>query len=662
MSNFQSAWSYSGPMSSDSNSTLINQFPTPPSSIMQQYPQQPQPICLETPVAYTAPAVISLGEEYTDDTLPQTSYISLENGDEGFDYDDDDDDSSEDEGYSPISSSSPSPTAINGQSTIPALWHAEHARLLHIQNAVLDNEREARSRELRLESEVARIKDDLARLKTARAQSFSTTIPALPSAQASCSTNAAVTSPTSVQAPPQQRACGPRGPRPRPQQSKRPSTLIRVSTSMGERQILASAATISQEPSSILTELRHPLLGKSPSEQDDETTETVLSNHLTEARSARAQERQKRKKENERIRELSMLLTLGSEVRKWEERLAWQQARAVASIPSSDDMNLESSTKSSNKDMDTDPDPRGKRLSRSFSLPSRGSYNPTSVPSTSATNRCGPPPALPSLAMSPLWRVSAEMILRRRSLSERPRRVPPKLLLPNAPTSVDQPEQQKEQPVMASTVPVCSPTKSGSSSLARPAHVVRGPREQRLGNSVLTNLASDPMSSITDSSLSQNATSGSSSPSSGKRYSVPPPITIPPNAQFCKPVAVSLTTTTGAALRLAGQALSANMSNNTTFLLSKTTPVRPSALKWAFTADDLAREREMEAATQPEKGEQSDSVSSSSESESDDSGKSSSSSSTPEESQCVERRGRARFSWRKSIPKDSNAAQPTADS
>lgn len=361
-----------------------------------------------------------------------------------------------------------------------------------------------------------------------------------------------------------------------------------------------------------------------------------------------------------------MLLTLGSEVRKWEERLAWQQARAAASTPSSDDMNLESSTKSSNKDMDTDPDPRVKRLSRSFSLPSRGSYNPTSVPSTSATNRCGPPPpALPSLAMSPLWRVSAEMILRRRSLSERPRRVPPKPLLPNGPTSVDQPEQE-EQPVMVSTVPVCSPTKSGSSPLARPAHVVRGPREQRLGNSVSTNSASDATtSSITELNPSQIATvvtSGSSSPSSGKRYSVPPPITIPPNAQFCKPVAISLTTTTGAALRLAGQTPSANMSNSTTFLLSKTTPVRPSALKWAFTADDLAREREMEAATQPEKAEQSDSASSSSESESDDSGKSSSSSSAPEESQCVERRGRARFSWRKSIPKDSNSAQPTADS
>lgn len=136
-------------------------------------------------MAYTAPAVISLGEEYTDDTLPQdqTSYISLDDGAEGFDYDDDDD-SSEDEGYSPISSNSPSPTAMNGQSTIPALWHAEHARLLHIQNAVLDNEREARSRELRLESEVARIKDDLARLKTARAQSFSTTIRAPASTQA----------------------------------------------------------------------------------------------------------------------------------------------------------------------------------------------------------------------------------------------------------------------------------------------------------------------------------------------------------------------------------------------------------------------------------------------------------------------------------------------
>lgn len=707
--------------------------------------------------SYAAPAVISLGEEYTDETLPQTqtSYISLEEDEaeeeEGFDYYDDNNDDSSDEGdYSPISTSSPSPTAMHGQQlgAIPALWHAEHARLKHIQAAVLDNEREARSRELKLESEVARIKDDLARLKEARAQSSSSTatgpfnLSAPPSSSRvsmpmPTSSSKPITSPNSAQAPPQQRACGPRGPRPRPQQQSQSNRTSSASSSTVEVSSAATIPSVQAPPShsnsvewsnnsSSPPSIPASLLGKFAFEEDDDTTETVLSMNLTEARSARAQERQRRKKENERIRELSMLLTLGSEVRKWEERLAWQQARAMASTPSSDDMNLESSTKSSN--MDTDPDPRVKRLSRSSSLPSRGSYNPTAAPSpavastsstsnngATANNRSGPPsPALPSLAMSPLWRVSAEMILRRRSLSERPRRMPPKPLLPKATTPavpVPAPEQKvqvqlkpqqpqsqhKESSTLSrSTSNATSPTKSGS-GLARPGHVLRGPRER---NSVSSNLASAPTvaaaaastaaaatsstaaSPSSISTLSQNATgvsSASSSPSSGKRYSVPPPITIPPNSQFCTSTTAAATgtgngatvTTTGAALRLAGQAPSANMANGTTtFLLSKTTPVRPSALKWAFTADDLARERELEARTQEEadlKADQlSDSASSSSEGESDDSRQSSScdsssSSSDPGASQCVERRGRARFSWRKSLPKDSNNAQPVAN-
>jgi len=52
----------------------------------------------------------------------------------------------------------------------------------------------------------------------------------------------------------------------------------------------------------------------------------MLAHNLTEARPARAEERRRRKRDHERIRELGILLSLGSEVRQWEARLAWENA------------------------------------------------------------------------------------------------------------------------------------------------------------------------------------------------------------------------------------------------------------------------------------------------------------------------------------------------
>jgi hypothetical protein len=128
------------------------------------FAQQPQPY---------QPAVISLGEEYTDDNLP-ASYIDLDDEPEYVEDNDDDYDDEEDSD-SPISPDSPpSPTASHSAFGFPSppgsLWQFEHARLLNIHTTVLDNERASRNRELRLESEVTRIKKDLARLKEVRAQ------------------------------------------------------------------------------------------------------------------------------------------------------------------------------------------------------------------------------------------------------------------------------------------------------------------------------------------------------------------------------------------------------------------------------------------------------------------------------------------------------------
>lgn len=134
-------------------SDTLDLFPSPPFQM-----QQPQPPLLSIQPVVT----ISLGEEYTDDMLPRRSYMSFSNEEDEEDDDDDSDESMD----SPISESpSSSPRSLHAP-----LWQAEHARLLRIQNAVLDNERAARYREMRLESEVARIKDDLAKLKQSQSR------------------------------------------------------------------------------------------------------------------------------------------------------------------------------------------------------------------------------------------------------------------------------------------------------------------------------------------------------------------------------------------------------------------------------------------------------------------------------------------------------------
>ena len=134
----------------------------------------------------------------------------------------------------------------------------------------------------------------------------------------------------------------------------------------------------------------------------------MLANNLTEARSARAEERRRRKRDHERIRELGILLSLGSEVRQWEERLAWENA-----FRDNDTMEL-----------DYVEDAASRR--RSKSLPT----TPASDGSSASSSSSALTPPLPPLSASPLWRVSAEMILRRRSLSERPRRVTSLIAIP----------------------------------------------------------------------------------------------------------------------------------------------------------------------------------------------------------------------------------------
>lgn len=219
----------------------------------------PQPLTLDT----TCLSLISLGEEYTDKDMQEDSHHTPSN-DNPY--------------YSPISPDDDEYDDLSPE--YAPLWQEEHQRLIHLHTAVLDDERAARDSEILLESQVARIKDDLARLRGGYTSHLS-----------------------QAQEPPR---CHPS------------QCLFPISSE-----------------------------------------EAALSSILTEAREARALQRQNRKLQRERIRELGVLLTLGTEVRKWEERLS----------------------------------------------------SPFSSPCT------------PSLSSSPLWRVSAEMILRRRSLSERPRQL-----------------------------------------------------------------------------------------------------------------------------------------------------------------------------------------------------------------------------------------------
>jgi len=67
-----------------------------------------------------------------------------------------------------------------------------------------------------------------------------------------------------------------------------------------------------------------PIPGESSGQFQNEEhpdSETILASNLTEARSARAEERHRRKRDYERLR---ILLSLGSELCQWEERLGWE--------------------------------------------------------------------------------------------------------------------------------------------------------------------------------------------------------------------------------------------------------------------------------------------------------------------------------------------------
>lgn len=657
--------------------------------------------------SYTAPAVISLGEEYTDASLPSSSTSSRSfQSEHNSGYDEElyyssssdsetDSDDSDDSDYSPISPSDGGNSAAAPQhnrrrsSIVPALWHAEHARLLSLQTAVLDNERAAWTREKRLESEVARIKVDLARLQQ-KQQPISNPqndgpFSSLNSVRTSAPTEAILDTPPNTPPSTPPRCAGPRGPRPKPQQLRSPAqtrTTIGTTSESGPPLL----------PKFSFESLTEPSAQQAKPEPEQTSAVTVLSHHLIQARSQRAQERQRRRNEHERMRELATLLTLGSEVRKWEERLAWSQFHSTTRAAASDDshLNTESVAKAANNNNNNiDIDPRGKRLSRSSSLPSnRMSYvppPPSSQQQQQPNSRQAPlSPALPSLALSPLWRVSAEMILRRRQLSERPRRTPPAPLVANQISVGKVPVVTTPVPVQVPVVPSLMTTTqtqaTTGTTLARPAHTLRGPRDKRTISSTTTSSPiSAPSSTGTATPTLATSTSNTSSGSgslSVKRNSVPPPISIPPSASFCSTTAITSANNGTATSRLGAP------TGTCTFLFSKTTPVRPSALKWAFTADDLAREMQEEETRRKEQVAaalaltnssvpaqtccaESSSESSEGDSGSDSSGKSSSdgSGSSSSGQECapvvgggVERRGRARFSWRKSIPKDGSAS------
>lgn len=501
---------------------------------------------------YCPPAVISLGDEWTDD---DASVHPRESSSSSLDASRLDvfGDSESYFAFSPESTSSSSSLSPELATEQLPLWQAEHPRLVSIRDAVLSSERAARYREACLESEVARIKDDLARVQEARARSRW-----LAASRAE--------SPFRRNSTPDPSHAHPRPPAP----------LVRRASD-SDVAILQRCAPEQPHPSSTsclsdpyyddvrlaIDELAVP--HESPSQFWEEhypDPETMLANHLTEARSARAEERRRRKRDHERIRELGILLSLGSEVRQWEERLAWENA-----FRPTDAMEL-----------DQVEDDAASSRRRSKSLP----ITPPSSSSSSSSSPLTPP--LPPLSASPLWRVSAEMILRRRSLSERPRRTalvnanPP----PPTPASV-------EAPVEAST-----PTDSRDSS-------------------------------------------------SAKRHAVPPPIAIPS------------ATSSGAASSL------------------RSAPSRPSALKLCFTLEDLvapeaAVVEKIEEDVREDEEMCNSSEESSEASDSDDSRcKSSSSNSSSSENEnagekpLALRRGRSRWSWRKSLQSAQQLQQIAVD-
>ena len=530
------------------SSTFLTNFSSPSGALglhttsFDHHPPSPSSSpSTSSPPSYSPHTVISLGEEWTDqDTAsdcPASSSLDVFGDSESY------------FAFSPTSSSSSS-LSLSPELTTEQLplWQAEHARLLSIRDAVLSSERATRYREACLESEVARIKDDLARVKEARTRARWV------AARVGSSLRRNSAPDVSQGAPPASTSLVRRA----------SDSDVVAHQRAAERQWQQHSSSSSwfyhdddEEEELITIDDELPIPAEYTDQlwdEHDPDPEMMLANNLTEARSARAEERRKRKRDHERIRELGILLSLGSEVRQWEERLAWGFCGSDASM-----------------ELDHVEDAASRR--RSKSLPTTPASGDSSVDSSSFSSSA-PVSPLPPLSASPLWRVSAEMILRRRSLSERPRRATPVIAIPlthETGVSVD-----------AST---CSGSTDGS---------------------------------------------GSNSSSSAKRQAVPPPISITPS------FASSL----------------------------KTAPSRPSALKLSFTLEDLVAPEEAAVIENIEENPREDeemcnsSEESSDASDSDDSRcKSSSSNSSSSENEndregekrLALRRGRSRWSWRRSL-------------
>jgi len=396
------------------------------------------------PAVYSPPTVISFGEEWTDDNTSD----DLESSDEphssaaarprSLDVFGDSDSYFAFSPASPSSSSSLSPELATEQ--LP-LWQAEHPRLLSIRDAVLSSERAARYREACLESEVARIKDDLTRVQEARARARWVASRADPAFRR----NSAPDSSSHARAP---------IPLVRRASDSDVATHHQRRAAAEQQHHAESTAWFSFDDGDeiAITVDEAPVPAESTGQFWDEDypdSEAVLANHLTEMRSARAEERRKRKRDHERIRELGILLSLGSEVRQWEERLAWENAFRANDAMELDHIDDASSRRRS-KSLPTTPPSGSSSSSSSTGSGASFASSLSSSPSSPLT------PPLPPLSASPLWRVSAEMILRRRSLSERPPRVSPVITL--APT-----HESSEVPDGAST----STGSDGSGSCAK---------------------------------------------------------------------------------------------------------------------------------------------------------------------------------------------------
>jgi hypothetical protein len=373
--------------------------------------------------AYIPPAVISLGEEWTGEpsSLDLDVDVDVAPGSPSSCFP-----SSPSESASELSLS---PEHSPGQLPLP-LWQAEHARLVSLRDAVLTAERAARHREACLESEVARLKDDLARVQDARARAAASA--PIPLARRASDSDVATH---------------------HRRDASSTSSWFDDDDDDDDVNDNDSDTTIDDAP----------IPAESAGQFWDEhypDPETTLATHLTEARSARAEERRKRRHVHERIRELAILLSLGSEVRQWEERLAW--ANAFRTPANDDDADADA--------MELDHHAvEGTPRRRAKSLP----ITPSSS-STSSSTTLTPP--LPPLSASPLWRVSAEMILRRRSLSERPRRLTPVTSLPPPPTPSEEgtpavldPSTSSSSPNLSISIPTCSPSIVPSSLRSAPS-------------------------------------------------------------------------------------------------------------------------------------------------------------------------------------------------